>query len=63
MALKHDFYVMKNSSRSSKISYMLYICSFCPLANMKASRASLYSLIRQMAGLYVHASHSLFYDA
>jgi len=48
---------MKNSGRSTKISYMLYIIVF-------ASRTLLYSLwFARWQGHYVHATHSLFYHA
>ena len=48
---------MKNSARPTTTSYTLYIFGFA------LTDVALFTMIRQMAGHYVHARHSLFYDA
>ena len=54
---------MKDSARSTTISYMLYIFGLPSGEYECITDVALFTMIRQMAGLYVHATHSLFYDA
>ena len=51
---------MKDIVRSTTISYMLYIFGLPSGEYECITDVALFTMIRQMAGLYVHATHSLF---